>query len=178
MKRVQLSLILTITIIILSAIPTLAAPFTPGTPGTGMVITEYGAYGFEDELVIGAGYSISPSSAVGIQIVPKRSPITIGGYTTKSLGPVTSNSEVFYASGKIIGTTTAQYLVDYHWLKLSAGAGAYFDKNAPSGRITNYFLISSASLTLGRNLTFYGRANYWLSSAPDYSYDLGMAVSY
>jgi hypothetical protein len=178
LKRKHISLALTITMLLFISTATLAAPFTAGIPGSAMAITEYGDYGFEGQWVIGVGYSLSPSSAVGVQILPKHSPIVWGGYTTKSLGPITSNTEVFIAAGKLIGTTTAQYLLDLNWLKLSGGAGVYYNKKAPSGKTANYFLTGATSVTVGGICNIYGRVNYWLYSEPEISYDLGMAVSY
>ncbi|MCL6591228.1 MAG: hypothetical protein K6U80_14905 [Firmicutes bacterium] len=178
MDRLPAVLALTFTLLLFSGTATQAAPFTAGVPGSLTALTEYGDYGFEGELLIGAGYSLSQTSAVGMLIFPRRSPIVWGAYTTKSLGPLASNTELFYASGKLFGTTTAQYLVDLNWLKLSGGVGAYYNKDAPSGKTANYFLTGGANLAIGRNLNIYGRLNYWLSFDPDSSYDLGIAFSY
>ena len=126
MKRILVSLVLSLVLVLAIGGSALAAPVTVGEAGSFSVFGEYGmTFDAEGALSVGAGYTISDSIAVGI--LAQLDDVTfIGGYATLSLGSIVVNAEVLTYSPITWGTVRALYIFDLDTFQLGAGAGSFF----------------------------------------------------
>ena len=174
MKRLLVSLILALVLVLAVGGAAMASPVVNAGEGAFVLFGEYAsdAYMFTtfQGYVVGAGFGFSKNLTIGVEMefLPLWS--IYGVYANLSLGSVLINCDVLLNdSSDIFVKAAGLYVFDVGSAQLAVGAGI-FDAYGN----TWYFVEGSANMPLGGNAALYGTVDYAIDGG-DITYKAGVS---